>query len=512
MSGPWEQYAPPKQAAPWTAYSTQQPKDTNWFKGFVGGALKPVDNLASWASQTAPGRAVDRFGQAIGLPSASQAVAANDAMRAGNTRKGWQAAGNMAGTLPTLALPGGPLVQGAASGAVLSNAKTPGDLALDTAMGAGFSYGGDKLMRGLGNVVSPRVSDAVNALRARGVPLTPGQIAGGFGKKVEDALTSLPGIGDMIEARRAEGIAAFNRAAFDEALAPLGVKLPDGLSGHQAIKATKDAFKTAYDRVLGNMTVADDAPFQSAIANYRASAAAIPGDLTNAFDAFLAKNVTPYFQNGVMSGRTFKEVDRELRKQAQRYARGTGAEQGFADLLEGVRLELRNAAARSSDPRLVTALGKVDDAYANYVPLRDAASKTADGTFLPTGLDTSVRITDRSVGKGRKAAGEARLQAVTSAGRDVLPSRLGNSGTADRLATGLTVGGAGAAGYFVDPTVLAAPAALAALYTRGGNRVAQALMTGRQGAAPKAIRRGLIGAGRFAPAVVPPLLLARPND
>lgn len=115
----------------------QKPTDNSRVRGFVAGALKPLDNLTTWAMHTPPMQAIDKLGVAIGLPSAAQATAGNESARRNNSRTGYQLLGNIAGTLPTAYIPGGVLAQGAVSGALLSD--KPNDLrqvAKDATIGA----------------------------------------------------------------------------------------------------------------------------------------------------------------------------------------------------------------------------------------------------------------------------------------------------------------------------------------------------------------------------------------
>lgn len=102
------------------------PTDNSRIRGLALGALRPLDNLATWASHLPGMEAIDRFGQRIGLPSTKQAVRGNDRARQNNSRTGYQAIGNIAATLPTAYLPGGVVAQGAAAGAL--SAEKPNDL------------------------------------------------------------------------------------------------------------------------------------------------------------------------------------------------------------------------------------------------------------------------------------------------------------------------------------------------------------------------------------------------
>jgi hypothetical protein len=66
------------------------------------------------------------------------------------------------------------------------------------------------------------VSPEVQTLKDAGVRTTAGQNAQGIAKSVEDKMTSLPIIGDLIQKRRFEGITDFNKAVYSRAVAPFG--------------------------------------------------------------------------------------------------------------------------------------------------------------------------------------------------------------------------------------------------------------------------------------------------
>lgn len=116
-------------------------KDTSALSGLLAGAVKPIDNLATWASQSPVGKAVDDFGASLGFPRTKAAVQQNDAWRRNNTRGGWQVAGNIIGTLPTLALRN-PIVQGAVGGAVLTDDTSLKGTAKSAALGGLFGKAG----------------------------------------------------------------------------------------------------------------------------------------------------------------------------------------------------------------------------------------------------------------------------------------------------------------------------------------------------------------------------------
>jgi len=121
------------EASPTATALRRRMNNTSGMFGAMAGALKPLDNAALWASKIPGiGPAIDNLGQAMGMQSTRQAYDRNQRARSGNENKGAQIVGNIAGTLPTLAIGGGvaaPFLQGAATGALLTeNADNPRDV------------------------------------------------------------------------------------------------------------------------------------------------------------------------------------------------------------------------------------------------------------------------------------------------------------------------------------------------------------------------------------------------
>jgi hypothetical protein len=62
---------------------------------------------------------------------------------------------------------------------------------------------------------------------------------------VEDRLSGIPGVGDMINARRGEGYRAFNAKAFDKALEPISGSVK-GAVGEEAVANARQAVSDAF--------------------------------------------------------------------------------------------------------------------------------------------------------------------------------------------------------------------------------------------------------------------------
>lgn len=483
--------------------------DSAW-RGFVLGAMKPLDNAAQALAAALPAGvsgAIDAAGQAMGMPVVGEAVLANQAAREANSADASQLAGNIVGTLPTLVLPGGPLAQGAVGGALLTDETTPGGVATDAAKGAIGNKIGDVGMKAIGSAVAPTMSNVSQYLTGLGVPLTLGQIVGNSGtlagritKSMEDKFAgTFPGLGDAINQARARGIDGFNRAAVNEVLAPIGVTIPkDVAPGHAAVQFAKDTFNKAYDGILGRMHVALDDGLATRVDELANEAAALPGDMARTFKAIIAKHVDPRFDkaSGVMTGRDLKLVDRDLRAKIKTY-RGSSvaADREFADVLESLKASILDAAGRASGAGLRDALRLTDEAYRNFVVLRRASQSAAarGGVFTPNQLMTAVRATDTSVGKGATATGTAPMQRLATAASDTLPSDVPDSGTGGRWFANAAVPAMLGAGAVISPGAALGTAGVAGLgalpYLRGGQKAVEKLF--QPGVARKATRKAI---------------------
>lgn len=170
------------------------------------------------------------------------------------------------------------------------------DAALASVVG---STGGNIAGKLIGKTVSGvPLSDAAQYLRSRNIPLTTGQTLGGWAKNAEDAMTSIPVVGDMINARRLEGLQAFNREAFSEAGKPIGFNPQrigaDGLSDLQAAQGR------AYDEAVAGQVFPIDNAFNQDVSAALDAAKALPDDLRkNALLAY-GNRVTPAQQGAAV--------------------------------------------------------------------------------------------------------------------------------------------------------------------------------------------------------------------
>lgn len=359
------------------------------------------------------------------------------------------------GAAATLAIPGGAAVQaptrlaGAAQAGTIG--ATQGYLAglgdrgsleerLDKAQQGGLI--GGVVGAGLGGALTrgrPRplkIDPKVEKLAREGVEMTPGQIRGGLAKSIEDKATSLPVLGEAITEARRRGMASFTRAPVQRGLNQIDETLPEGMTGNEAVDFMRQRFDEGYDAAKPAGGVVFDSQFGDELT---ASTQGILSTLTpkslERLRKIVDQRLTSRAQGGALPGDAYKQIQSELRYEADRFSpSGDADERAIGQALSGVQDALKTAAARQN-PEFARRLSDLDRGYAEYARVREAAGRTGaeEGVFTPAMYDAAVRKADRSVGYGRYAGGKAYGQDLADAGRAVLPSRIADSGTGGRL-------------------------------------------------------------------------------
>lgn len=460
--------------------------------------------------------AAGEVGGAVGATSALGKIGGNVASRIAP----WMLRGGRAGQFGrNLA---GDVALGAGYGA-----NTAGDPMSGAGVAALGSTGGQLAGKFVGAGIGglSRTADAT-ALNARGIPTTFGQDLGGFVKGIEDATTSIPGVGDLVNARRREGIEAFNRAAFDiggELIGAGGTGFgPDGIEALNNAKAA--AYRSALDPVT--IDTLSDPQMVADLAQARLAAQSIPDVqptnprqfATDALENRIQGNIDP--ATGLMTGRNFQEAYRGLARSGRERANGDyGHEIGEVtrqgqDVLAGA-LERQNPgafdafrAANGTNRRLMTLADAVNSAGA-----------ANDGLFTPLQLNRAdTNATKRLTGPLAAASGDRPFGEISTMAQRVLPSTLPDSGTAKRVLTATLAGGAGLGGLAGigavgpgDPgsNALGGASILAALAlanTKAGQQVLKKTLIDRPGSAKRAGANVRKRAGLFGSASVPLLL------
>lgn len=498
------------------AAPAQAPQNDSAFEGFVAGALKPVDNAAEWLGNTSVGQAIDEFGQSLGLPGVDQAVQSNEQMRANNTRTGYQLAGNIAATLPLSRLPGGAFTQGAAGGALLSNEDTLGGVAKDAALGGIIGSGVSAGLRGAAAIAAPVVSPALRTLVDAGVRVTPGQIARSYGTRagnavanIEDAATSLPILGTTVRNAREAAQGDFGRATVNRALEPIGDSLPAGVSGREAVQEAGNRLSRAYNEVTPRLSATGDDEFMQSLSRIQEEAATMTPERQKQFTAILDR-LGRFWDNGnTIDGAAFKKIETRLGKSVRDYATSLDADQRqLGEMLSATQQAVRDLAARQN-PGEAARIADINKGWASLTQVERAAGNSG-ADITPAGYSQAVKQSSATVRRRGYARGEALNQDLSDAASAVLPSKLANSGTADRVGL-LTLGALGGRALTGDATALGALGAIGAgsvAYTQPAQALVRGALTRSQNVSPELARLLQYGAAG-APAVAPALIHQR---
>ncbi len=287
--------------------------------------------------------------------------------------------------------------------------------------------------------VASRVPKNPNAalLQDEGVSLTPGQQIGGTVKRAEDAATSIPLLGDAIKGAQRRGVEQFNTAAINRGLAPIGEELPKGLSGNKAIEYAYGKLGDAYDALLPNLKGDLSAGLQQDLDSIKTIGNNLPEPQRGQLNRIISKEVESRFTNGgLASGETLKDIESKLGVLDKGFRNSENYDvRTLGTAVQEVQNALRRMIERVN-PAYQNELSKINEGYANFKIAQKAAGNVgaADGVFTPAQLHRSVKAQDISKDKARFAEGNARMQDLSIAGKDVLPSSVPDSGTALRAA------------------------------------------------------------------------------
>lgn len=402
------------------------------------------------------------------------------------------------------ALPWVPRAADAVYGGISGANSNPNDPLGGALLGGVAGVGGGMFGRGAakagGAALSGVRNEGVQLLKDRGVPLSFGQAVGQSGwlggavKGAEDRLSGLPLVGDMINARRREGVQGFNGAAFKEGLAPIAPLIPpvgqqavNGV-GEQGIGNMQQAVTGAYGRALNGVQVTPDAQFSQELGNALGLGSAIPRTGPE-FAHIVGTKIAPHFNSptGAIDGPQIQDILQTAR--ATNFGHDAMGNEAN-DAMGNVGGAVSDLVGRQQ-PGVIPALGAANSGYRNLNILADAVGRGSNtgGLFTPAQLGTAVKSnTNRFGGKIAAASDTRPFFDLQRAGQDILPSKVPDSGTAGRMALATLLPGAtsalgGGVGYAAGDTRGGAEAggeagivSLMAL-AAGGSKTAQKLLT-----------------------------------
>ena len=249
--------------------------------------------------------------------------------------------------------------------------------------------------------VLPKKSETAKKLQAKGIPLTPGQAlrdAGTIGSDLisalEDLSTSYPGAGAPIQAKRLETLIETNKVLLNEAVAPLGIKIP--------------ILNTLEESVL-------DPTEQARVLR------------------IIDVNLTNKIKDGTLKGRDLKNAQTVLRQKAESFEKKGGFEGEIGQVIRQIKEVLENEIdiqnVDSKDLKIV------NQVYRNLIPINDAMQQAViqEGVFTPAQLLRAIKKADKTKRKTRVIKGDNTLQETAEQAQQVLLSAYPDSATASRL-------------------------------------------------------------------------------
>lgn len=399
------------------------------------------------------------------------------------------------------------LANAAISGAALGAAQptaTGESAGLNALIGGAAGAGGNLLGRGLARIISPKTGQAARELMDSGVDLTPGQVLGPVAKRAEDALTSVPLLGDAIRSGQRSAVESFNKSIGNKVLSPIGESVPKEIkAGHEMVRYVGDKLDDAYKTLLPNMQAIADRQFVDDLMKL-SSMSQNMADGGKQFSAILNRELYGKMApNGGMAGQTVKEIESQLGKLARDFS---GAADGNQRML-GAALREAQSSLRSlverSNPAHAELLQNINAGWAMLTRMETAAARAGskEGIFSPAALRSAVKQMDKSVRDRATARGTALMQDLAERAESVIGPTVPDSGTPYRLMAAAAV-----PAYFGNPLLAGSVAAGAAGYgTSAGRAAMRGLLSSRPEGAQavsEAVRRYLVPA---APALANPL-------
>lgn len=333
---------------------------------------------------------------------------------------------------------------------------TEGDFGKGAVEGAVGSAVGQPFGKLAGKVIGGvPVSEAVEAMGRRGIPMTTGQRLGGAWKAAEEKATSIPIVGDMINARHMDGRRAFNRGAFEIGAETIPGEVVE--TGFEGVGQLNDLKSAAYRSALDPATldVAGSPTVREGVMNAQLTAQAIPEVGQGAADAIGYRVGSGLDANGTMSGRDFQEAYRGLARSGREAANGSYANEysnamRMAQDVLSQGLEQQNPgafagfqAANTANRRLNVLATAVDNA------------KNQEGQlFTPKQLANADAMSARQLtGRISSGSGNRPFAQYAADGVETLSNNTPDSGTAGRVAqmaggAGI-LGAGGAGGYYL---------------------------------------------------------------
>lgn len=348
----------------------------------------------------------------------------------------------------------------------------------------------------IGAAVGPTIQKGAAEAQKLGIRLTGGQNLGGTAQSVENVLNSVPFVRSGVSKQRLNSIKDYNRAAINDSLDKIGTKLPDDVDpGAEGRKWAYKAIDDVYDTAKANSKLTAN-PVQSQFVNdidaTRANAIARDsiltdqqGPLNNAVRLIKEKLNAG---NGVLDGKTIKEIDSYLGSEATRFTNSNSpwdqnVGRGLADLNDTFMKHVKD-----QNPLMAQKIEAADAAYVPYKRVEKAGTYTrskdsdVEGYFMPAQLEKAYKDFDPSKDKRLTSFQDNGMNPDLRLAGNIIPNKMPDSGSPERLEWAVTAEALMAlAGHpYAALPVLGPPIAGRMLYSDPGQTLARALINSGQ--------------------------------
>ena len=414
---------------------------------------------------------------------------------------------------------GGKVLTGAGTGGIYSMlAPTTSQEELQNNIGTGVLTGGllPVVTSALGRVISPNASTnaEIKTLKEMGVTPTIGQTLGGRANLYEEKATSLPIIGDIIANARTKNEEKFRTGLFNKILDNVDEKLPQNLKGRDPLSYTKQKIQASYDNVLNDLgAIKVDGIFnqQTDELTNMLRKSGMGTEEIGKFNFMLNPLRTAQNESGYITAESLKKAESNLSKQINSLRRSdnvyanTLADAGSqlkSNLTDMIQRHAQNL-GEVNGKNLANELQKTNKAWAMFKRTEKAASAAgADmGEFTPAQFASAVRQLEPS--KGKYATGDALLQNISDAAKNVIGNKISNANPYIRAAGNVI--GLGTAALAGIPNYLTAAVGTYGIYNPISQKLINKALTERPELAP-AIREFINQQSPRALSVMPSLL------
>lgn len=324
-------------------------------------------------------------------------------------------------------------------------------LARETVQDVSMMVAPDFVAKSVGTIAKsmPGYSKAVKLLMDEGINMTPGQLLQSIAKSAEDSIRSVPAIGQVIAAGQAKSLRDFNRAVLNRGLKQIGETLPKDIEpGRDAITYAAAKIGEKYDALLPKLQWRATPELQRDVISLGTASRTMPQERVQQLKEVI-RDASARLNAGRVNPYVYKEVESELNYLARSYIKAEDPDQQMlGHAIDRFNGYLKDNLARVN-PAQGKELQKINSAWAAYKRAEGASIRrvSSNGVFSPADLLADIK---RTSSQGVFAHGDGLLQDLADAGNAILPSKVPDSGTAQRVFWGELA--AGAAGHKVGMT------------------------------------------------------------